>query len=617
MQGRETPQEQVMIKKILDSLDNKNIKAINGVDATFLYGETPTSPMHVGSVAIIEGSLNFDTFRNLIRSRIHQLPSFRKKLMFAPMSVDYPYWVDDPDFNIDLHLQHVALPKPGGWAELRKMASQIFSEPLDKSRPLWSFTFVEGIDKISQVPKGSVALISKIHHVAIDGMAGAGMLGLIFDLSPEVKDLPPPKPYRPKPLPNELNLVVKSAISFAKNPLRLPTIVGSAVAATIKTGVVTRTQHLDLPTAPFTAPATPLNGIISAKRMWNAALLDLERVKSLKRIMGTTVNDVVLAICAGALRKYLSDKDKLPKKPLVAMVPISTRQSSDEQSSGNKISAMLVQLATDITNPIERLEAIHENTTLGKTYQGAAGAQTLSNLAESVPYGVANLASRIYSRYNMSKMHNPVFNLVITNVPGPPIPMYLQGHKLLSVMGTAPIIDGMGLIITVFSYDGQISISPTSDLNSMPDIDLFTKYILESANYLEEHILKHKKSLGVKKQVKAKPKSDRLLNHIKKHLKDNPDFLKPNAGNYQINVTGKVAAQWQLNLNKPPGSVRRGTAKDPDITLTVSDTHLYKIGTGELDFQTAFIQGRLKIKGDMKKGMKLAKILSLIPKLKK
>lgn len=606
-----------MLKKVLESLDNKHLESISGVDATFLYGETPTSPMHVGSVCIIEGSLKLETFRELIASRLHQIPTLRKKLMFAPMSVDYPYWVDDPDFNIDLHIQHVALPKPGGWAQLRKMASQVFSEPLDRSRPLWSFTFVEGVDTIPQVPSGSVAIISKIHHVAIDGMAGAGMMSLIFDMTSDVKDIPPPRPYRPKPLPNELSLVMKSAVSFAKNPLRLPSIVGNTIAATIKTGVVTRTQHLDLPTAPFTAPATPINGIISAKRMWNAAILDLDRVKNLKRIMGTTLNDVILAICAGALRKYLNDKEKLPKKPLVAMVPVSTRQATDTSAKGNKISAMLVQLATDISDPIERIQAIHENTTVGKTYQGAAGAQTLSNLAETVPYGIANLASRMYSRYNMSKMHNPVFNLVITNVPGPPIPMYLQGHKLLSIMGSAPIIDGMGLIITVFSYDGRITISPTSDVNSMPDIDIFTKYILESANYLEKHILKHQHSIKKKKTVVVKPKSDALFAHIKKYLKNNPDFLKPDAGMYQINVTGKAKAEWQLNLNKPPGSVRRGTAKDPDIVLTVSDEHLYKIGTGQLEFQTAFIQGRVKIKGDMKKGMKLAKILSLIPKLKK
>jgi len=319
-----------MIKKIIDTIDNKKIESITGMDATFLYAETPTSPMHVGSVAIIEGSLEYQTFRDVMASRIHQMPTLRKRLLEVPLSIDYPYWVDDPHFNIDLHLHHIALPAPGGWKQLRDLASGIFSEPLDKSRPLWSFTFVEGLDKIPQVPKGSVAVISKVHHVAIDGMAGAGMMSLIFDLAPSKKDIPAPKPYKPARLPNELNLVTKSALSFAQKPLKLPRIISNTLAASVKTGVITRAQKRELPTAPFTAPKTPLNGIISAQRKWNTAILDLKRVIALKKIMGTTLNDVILAICAGALRKYLVEKDKLPKKPLVAMVPISIRDQGDK-----------------------------------------------------------------------------------------------------------------------------------------------------------------------------------------------------------------------------------------------------------------------------------------------
>ena len=607
-----------VLDKLLDPIDKKHITPISGMDATFLYAETERSPMHVGSVAVIEGSLEFETFRALLKSRIHQMPTLRRRLMFVPMSIDHPYWVDDPNFNIDLHLQHVAPPQPGGWKQLRDLASRIFSEPLDRTRPLWSFTFVEGLDDIAQVPKGSVAIISKIHHVAVDGMAGAGMLSLIFDLSPKTKEIPAPKPYKPKRLPNEVDLILKSAVDFAKNPLKLPTIIGNTVAASVKTGMVTRVQRLDLPTAPFSAPSTPLNGILSPQRKWNTAILDLKRVIALKKIMDTTVNDVILAICAGALRRYLNEKDQLPNKPLVAMVPISTRQNEDGATEGNKISAMLVQLATDIADPIERLQAIHDNTNTGKTYQNAAGAKTLSNLAEVVPFGVANLASRMYSRFNLSKMHKPVFNVVITNVPGPQMPIYLQGHKLQSIMGMAPIIDGMGLIITVLSYNGSITISPTSDANSMPDINTFTTYIRESANELEELVHAYDKKGTKKNPVKVNYKSDKFFTHIKKHLKSNPDFLKPNAGQYQLKVkgSGNNVAEWQLLLNTPPGTIRRGILKNPDVTITIKDDHLYKIGTGELDFQTAFIQGRLKISGDMKKGMKLAKILSMIPKLK-
>ena len=594
------------------------MKSISGLDAAFLYAETPTSPMHIGSVAVIEGSLEFDTFRSIINSRLHHIPKLRQRLVYVPFSIDYPYWVDDPNFDIDMHLYHIALPKPGGWKELRKIASTIFSSPLDQSRPLWSFYFVEGLDNVPQVPKGSVAVISKIHHVAIDGVGGAGMLSLIFDFTNERKKIPEPKPYNPAPLPNELSMIMKSTMSFAQNPLKFPKLVSSALTSSLKAGMITRVQHSELPTAPFSAPPSPLNGIISAKRKWNTAILSLDRIKALKTTMGTTMNDVMLAICAGALRKYLLDKDKLPLKPLVAMVPISTRTEADENSTDNQISSMLVQLATNIEDPIERLEVIHENTIRGKTYQGAVGAKSLANMAEMVPFGVANQAARLYSRYKIAEMHNPVFNVTITNVPGPQFPLYLHGNKLLSVMGMAPIIDGMGLIITILSYDGLVTVSPTSDSKTMPDIDVFTRYIRESANFLEAAILKHgkRKKKVTKKEATKKMESEAMFKHVKKHLKINAKFIKPNNGLFQFHVTdGDTTNDWKIDLNKSPGDVRKGKAKDPDATFTISDEHLMRVARGKLNLQTAFIQGRLSIEGDTTRAMKLGSILSKIPSL--
>lgn len=602
-----------MINKIFSLVDNPHITPISGMDATFIYAETPTSPMHIGSVAIIEGSLKYDIFKQSIASNLHKMPLLRKRLMFAPMSMDYPYWVDDPNFNLDLHLQRYALPRPGGWSELREMAAQIFSEPLDRSRPLWSYTFIEGIDDIGQVPQGSIAIISKLHHVAVDGIAGAGLLSLMFSTSPEVKDPPPPKPFAPKPLPNEAAIVLKSAMSFAKNPLKLPKILATTATATVKSGVLSRMQNIDLPTAPFTAPKTPINGIISPQRKWSSAILSLDRIKKLKTIMGTTINDIILCFCAGALRKYLIEKGQLPKKPMVAMIPVSVRDKGTENANGNVLSNMLVQLATNIEDPIERLEAIHENTIRGKTYQNALGAKTLSNLAEVVPFGIANQASRLYTRFNVSKLHNPVFNLVITNVPGPQTPLYMQGHRLFNVMGMAPIIDGMGLIITVFSYNGNVSISPTSDAKSMPDIEKFTRYIRESANELEALILA--REVAKEEAEQKAPESDAFFKHIKQYLSKHPDFIKPNSGIFQFNINGTMPAQWKLDFNKAPGTIRRGGAADPDVVLTINDKHLMRIAKGDLDIQTAFVQGRLDVKGDMKKTTRLAKILSLIPKM--
>ncbi len=605
-----------MKKTLFDQFEMPDIKPISGMDSTFLYVETPTSPMHIGAVAVIEGSLDFDSFKRTIASRIHQIPKLRQRLIEVPFSIDHPYWVDDPDFNIDMHIDHVALPKPGAWKNLRRLASKIFSEPLDKSRPLWSFTFVEGLDSLSQVKPGSVAVISKIHHVAIDGMGGAGILGIMFDLGPEVKEIPEPREYKPAPLPNELSLIMKSSMSFAQKPLKLPNLIKDTVMSTVKAGFLTRAQHLDLPTAPFSAPRTPLNGIISSQRKWNTTILSLDRVKKLKNIMGTTLNDVVLAICSGALKRYLEEKKKLPKKPMVAMVPVSTKKGQ-QVNTGNQLSAMLVQLATDVEDRIERLETIYDNTIKGKTYQGALGAKSLSNIAEAVPFGVANQAARLYSRFNLSKLHNPVFNVVITNVPGPQLPIYLHGNKLHSIMGMAPIIDGMGLIITVLSYNGNITISPTSDVKSMPDLDVFSDYILEEANALEKDILDFEKKGKKKEKPKAtKPtetESDRFFLFIRKYLKENSDFLKKPVGLFQFHVDGETNSDWQLNLREAPGHVRKGTAKEADVIVRIKEKHLLKIAAKRLDVTTAFVQGRIKLDGDASIGMKLASILKQLP----
>jgi len=608
-----------MIAKFLKNLDLDQLEPISGMDATFLYGESPTSPMHVGTVTIVEGALSFETFKDLISSRIHQIPILRKRLVNVPLSVDYPYLVDDPNFDIDLHMHHVALPKPGDWKQLRAMASDIFSQPMDMNKPLWSFTVVEGLNKLSQVPKNSVAIISKMHHAIVDGVAGTSMMSILFDMSEKTKKIPEPKPYKVKPLPNDFTVVAKSALNFAKQPLRFPKIISGAIKSTVQAGMLTRVQHLDPPTAAFSAPKTPFNGIISAQRKWNTTILELDRIKALKKIMNVTLNDMVLSICSGALRRYLLEKDALPSKPLVAMVPVSIREKAENQTQGNKLSTMLVQLATDVENTIERVEAIYDNTTRGKTYQGALGAKSISNLGEVVPYGIANQAAKIYSRYNLARLHKPVFNLVITNVPGPQFPMYVYGHKVHSIMGTAPIIDGMGLMIAVFSYNGKVTITTTSDEKSMPDLDVFSNYIRDSANELEKEILKYQKKGKPKSKVaakKLKAESDFVFDEVKKYLKKNPKFLRPDSGIYQFNVNGTTDSQWQINFSKPPGSIRKGKAKNPDAIFSIKDQHLAKIGRGELKLQTAIVQGRLTVDGDYSKAMKLGKILMKILKEK-
>lgn len=472
------------------------MEELSGIDASFLYLETPKIPMHIGGVAIIEGSMKFEDFFKFIQDRVHLVDKLTQKLVTVPMGLDKPYWVEDPDFDLSLHVRRTKLPKPGSWKELRYLASQHFSTMLDRERPLWEFIFVEGIDSIAQVPKGSVAMISKVHHAGFDGKSGTDLMTMLYDVSETPKPIPPVK-FRPKEeVPGALTLVAKSALNFAGRPGKLPGLLWETGRAAIKAGYLKSIQGIKLPTMPFSAPKTHFNDVVDQERKWNSALLDLQRVKQLRSIVkGATLNDVILTICAGALRRYLLEKGELPEKSLVAMVPVSTRTEEEKNSMGNQVSAMYIQLGTEIENPIRRLEKIHINTLVGKLYQDAIDAKSLMGFAELVPFGLAGVASRFYSRAALARRHNPFFNLVITNVPGPNIPLYLCGHKLLANMGTAPIFDGMGLIMPVVSYNGTISISPTSSVNLMPDLDTFTRYILESANELEAAVIEKTKAM--------------------------------------------------------------------------------------------------------------------------
>ncbi|GAC13184.1 WS/DGAT/MGAT family O-acyltransferase [Aliiglaciecola lipolytica] len=462
------------------------MEELSGLDAAFLFLETDKIPMHIGGVSIIEGSMEFSDFFDFIEQRVHLVSKLTQKLVTVPLSIDKPYWADDPDFDLNLHIRKIQLPAPGSWKELRYAASQYFSTKLDRNRPLWEFMFVEGLDNVSQVPKGSVALITKVHHAGFDGKSGADLMAMLYDISPTPRPIPAPKLKEKEQIPGNINLVARGAYNLITKPGKLPSLLWDTGKATLKASYLSRVHGIKMPTLPFSAPKTPFNDVVDQERKWNSALLELNRVKALRKVIdGATMNDVILAICSGALRQYLLEKGELPEQPLVAMVPVSTRSREEKNAMGNQVSAMYIQLATDIENPIKRLEKIHINTLVGKLYQDAIDAKSLMGFADLIPFGLAGVASRFYSRSALAKWHKPFFNLVITNVPGPNVPLYLGGHKLLANMGTAPIFDGMGLIIPVLSYDGTISISPTSSANLMPDIDVFTKCILDSANELE------------------------------------------------------------------------------------------------------------------------------------
>ena len=605
-----------MAKKIIsdllqDALDS-SIQQISGQDATFLYAESPSSPMHIATLTIVEGSIAFNDFKEIVASKLHLIPKFRKKLLNVPLNLDYPYWVDDPNFDIDLHINRLKLPDPANWKTLREMTSSIFSSPLDLRRPLWSISFVEGLDEVSQVPKGSIAIVSKIHHVMIDGSSGVGIMGILFDKNEEDKNkkTPAPKPYEPEPLPDEISLLLKSSYGFIKNPLKIPKLIGETAFSLIKGKMNNQLNSKKIiHKNSFSTPKTIFNESVSPKRTWGTAILNFDRINTLRKIMDVSINDLILAICAGGIRRYLEEKEKLPAQPLVANVPISIRVKGDNQKMNNQISNMLVKIATHIKDPIERLEYIQEQTNLGKSKHKAVGAKALSKMADAVPFGLANLAAGLYTKYNIKEFHRPPFNVTITNVPGPQNPLYLKGHKIVGIFGLTPVLDGFGLIIAAFSYNGLVSITTTSDAKTMPDTDKFSRYIRESANELEELILEKGKQKTVEKVEKIKSYS--FFTAIKKVLNEDKKLRKQTLGLYdfQLNLDD-AKISYQLEILEETVSVKKKTTLKPSVKIEIDDVNLLNLYKKNLLIEELLIQERIKLTGTKKNTNKLLQLLS-------
>ncbi|MBG7612469.1 wax ester/triacylglycerol synthase family O-acyltransferase [Polaribacter sp. BAL334] len=599
-----------LLKNLLGEVKSNSFEQISGQDATFLYAESPTSPMHVATLIIVEGSLKFEDFKAIVASKLHLIPKFRKRLLNVPMNLDYPYWVDDPNFDIDLHINRIRLPEPANWKTLRELTSSIFSNPLDLRRPLWSIDFIEGLDAVSQVPKGSVAIVSKVHHVMIDGASGVGIMSILFDKSADEKEkeIPKPIPFDPEPLPDEITLLIKSSQDFLKNPFKIPKLASETALYFLQGKISKQLSPKKTVFKTFATPNTIFNKNVSPRRTWGTAILSFERINTLRKIMDVTINDLILTICAGGIRKYLEEREKLPSQPLVANVPISIRGNGENQALNNQISNMLVKIATHIKDPIERLEYIYEQTSLGKKKHKTVGAKSLAQMAEAVPFGLANLAAGIYSKYNIKEFIKPPFNVTITNVPGPQNPLYLRGQKILSIFGLTPVLDGFGLIIAAFSYNGLVSITSTSDAKTMPDADKFSRYIREAANELEAVILERGKRHPKPKNETLK--SNSFFTKFKKYLVDN-DYQNEFTGLIDFQITSeKSVFPTQIEISEKGVFVKKEVSENALITIEIEDLVLYQLYRKKLLLKEVMIQERIKISGNSKNKALILKLLT-------
>jgi WS/DGAT/MGAT family acyltransferase len=425
--------------------------------------------MHVSIAAVLDpahmpGGYSFEKVQDLIASRLHLLPPFQRRLVRVPFNLHHPVWIQDPDFDIIHHVRRVSCPAPGGMRELASICGRINSTPLDRSRALWEVWVIEGL------ADGRFALMTKVHHCAVDGASGAELMVHLFSVDASVPPPSPPAPPVAERVPSDMEMVRFAAVSRLRQPVEFVPLARRTVSALRDIVRMRRDPEVDEGATPLTAPRTRFNGAITAQRNPAFARVPLAQVKEIRKAFGTTVNDVVLAICAGALRRYLSARNELPKQPLIATCPISVRAEQAERKSANKVSAMFTSLATNVDDPVERLRAIQRTTKGAKEEHRAIGAAMLQDWAELAAPTTFSLAARFYTHMKLADKHRPIHNVIISNVPGPPFPLYLAGAELVAAYPLGPVFEGAGLNITVLSYMGNVDFGFNAAASLLPDI---------------------------------------------------------------------------------------------------------------------------------------------------
>jgi WS/DGAT/MGAT family acyltransferase len=483
------------------------MRQLTSLDAQFLNVESARTFGHVAFLGIYDpstapgGRLGDEDVKRLLEERLHLLPPLRWRLVEVPLGLDLPYWVDDPDFDLDFHVRESAIPPPGDDRQLAETVSRLFARPLDRGRPLWEFYVIHGLSD------GRVALLSKIHHSVVDGISGNEIMAALLDPEPEgrVIDPPPDDHGPPAPVPRDREMFLRGLRGVPRQPLRalrsLPaTVTGftDLPGANALPGVPTLSHVYSrvrrtfgseestgvLEVTKARAPATPFNGPVSAHRRFAFGSLSLDAVRQVRREFGTTVNDVVVTICAGAVRDWLMERDALPDDPLVALIPMSVRKRGERGAWGNRISMMIVPIPTNEPDPAKRLERTHELLRSAKERHSALPASLLTDATAFIPPTVASLAAR--NTMDILGRTRPPLNLVISNVPGPRTSLYCAGAELQSNFPISVIVDGVGLNITVVSYKNRVDFGIVGDREMIDDAWAFLEGAAHALQELEE-----------------------------------------------------------------------------------------------------------------------------------
>jgi WS/DGAT/MGAT family acyltransferase len=463
----------------------EHLDRLTAVDASFLHQEGPSSHMHVGAVTLVAGPPPpYEEFLDSLRARLHLVPRYRQKLSIPPLETGRPLWVDDPSFNIEYHVRQTALPRPGHENQLLRLAARIFSQQLDRSKPLWEMWLVEGVEG------DRFALISKTHHALIDGISGVDLAQVMFDLSPVPSQIEhPDQPWQPAPEPTGMELVASGALGAVRTGLRTATrainVLARPQAALSEARQAAEGVGEIVWAGLNPAPETPLNVPIGPHRRFYAVRSELADFKTVKDAFGGTVNDVVLATVSGALRGWLRSRGvRTEGLELRALVPVSIRAPHEQNTLGNRIAVMRGPLPVYIEDPVTRLRAVKHAMDGLKESKQAVGAEVLAGVQSFAPPTILAQASRL----NFSTR---LFNLIVTNVPGPQFPLYVLGREMQDVFPVAFLPKDHALAIAIMSYNGKMNFGLLGDYDAMPDIDTIGEGIEASLAELVALARKH------------------------------------------------------------------------------------------------------------------------------
>jgi WS/DGAT/MGAT family acyltransferase len=462
------------------------MRQLSAHDAAFLFADTTHSNANVSLVHIYNqstapgGKVRFKSILAHVESRLDRLPVFRQKLQRVPLDLDYPYWVDDESFDLEYHVRHIALPKPGDWRQFCIQVSRIHARPLALDRPLWEIYVIEGLDAFLDLPEGSFALVTKTHHAAIDIEGGSEITMLLHDLSAGPVHTAPPAPWFPESPPGLVATLGRGVVRSVGASLRLAGPIGRALRDAAPAALTLAGDLLLRPRSRL--PATRFNAVVSPHRVFETRRFRLDEFKEIRGLVeGATVNDAVLAVCGGALRRYLAQHEELPVGSLIAMTPLYVRADDADPGAAPALSWIRVPLATDLDDPVQRLAAIRAHTASSDVVARAVDARELTDLRRHVPAATLALTAKLLGRAAAGTGRRaPLANCTITNVPGPSVPLYLCGARMTYFSAIMPIADGMGLVFAVTSYDGQIIVSPTSCRELMPDPAVFAQCLRDS-----------------------------------------------------------------------------------------------------------------------------------------